>query len=79
MLAIKEVHSTINVLVSSNPVPAIIFFMLRPPHLSICSLYPPRFSSFKISYLQQWREQAQHASEEERGLLHWLRRLLVKD
>ena len=25
------------------------------------------------------REQAQHASEEERGLLHWLRRLLVKD
>ena len=55
MLAIKEVHSTINVLVSSNPVPAIIFFMLRPPHLSICSLYPPRFSSFKISYLQHRR------------------------
>ena len=25
------------------------------------------------------REQAQHASEEERGLLHWLRRLFVKD
>lgn len=25
------------------------------------------------------REQAQHASKEERGLLHWLRRLLVKD
>lgn len=25
------------------------------------------------------REQAQHASEEERGLRHWLRRLLVKD
>lgn len=25
------------------------------------------------------REQAQHASEEERGLLHWLRRLLAKD
>ena len=25
------------------------------------------------------REQAQHASEEERGLLHWLRRLLVKN
>ena len=25
------------------------------------------------------REQAQHASEEERGLLHWLRRLVVKD
>ena len=25
------------------------------------------------------REQAQHASEEERGLLHWLRQLLVKD
>ena len=25
------------------------------------------------------REQAQHASGEERGLLHWLRRLLVKD
>ena len=25
------------------------------------------------------REQAQHASEEERGLLHWLHRLFVKD
>ena len=61
MLAIKEVHSTINVPVSSNPVPAIIFFILRPPHLSICSLYPPRFSSFKTSCLQQRREQAQHA------------------
>lgn len=43
MLAIKEVHSTINVPVSSNPVPAIIFFILRPPHLSICSLYPHDF------------------------------------
>ena len=24
-------------------------------------------------------EQAQHAAEEEHGLLHWLRRLFVKD
>ena len=61
ILAIKEVHSTINVPVSSNPVPAIIFFIHRPPQLSICSRYPPRFSSFKTSCLQQRREQAQHA------------------
>lgn len=51
MLAIKEVHSTINAPVSSNPVPAIIFFIHRPPQLLICSLYPPTIFIFQNQLL----------------------------